>query len=60
MSTEDHNKGEQDYSKGDYNPPYPTFIEEMAGALTEGVDGVNKANEDYDKGWENAKEQDES
>jgi hypothetical protein len=32
----------------------------MAGALTEGVDGVNKANEDYDKGWENAKEQDES
>ena len=55
IARDDHNRGEQDASKGEYNPPGDP-VSDFLGCFIPGID-ADKAREDYQEGWDNTTNQ---
>lgn len=51
-----HNKGEEDYANDrGYNPPWGSLVHDLLGRS----DSMIEEDKAYEKGWKNAKEQDD-
>jgi|SRR3989344_7657801 len=51
-----HNKGQQDASDGDYDPPHG-LIDELSTWSDSGIENLVSENEDYDRGFYSTKAQ---